>query len=67
MPLKLSVREKEVVLLICEGFTSGQIADRLFISKITVNNHRAHILKKIRSDNVVAIVIYAIRTGIYKI
>ena len=43
----LSEREKEVAKLICVGKTSQQIADKLFISKHTVDTHRRRILEKL--------------------
>lgn len=42
----LSDREFEVVKLIAEGFTSEQIADKIFLSVHTVNTHRRNILAK---------------------
>ncbi len=42
----LSQREKEILVLIVKENTSEEIAQKLFISKKTVDNHRAHILEK---------------------
>jgi DNA-binding CsgD family transcriptional regulator len=42
----LTLREKEILLLISKGFASKQIADKLQISINTVNNHRRNILSK---------------------
>ncbi|NNE56220.1 MAG: response regulator transcription factor, partial [Flavobacteriales bacterium] len=39
-PVKISARENEIITLIAEGFTNGQIAEKLFISLHTVNTHR---------------------------
>ncbi|MDU1891447.1 MAG: helix-turn-helix transcriptional regulator [Dysgonomonas sp.] len=47
----LSVREKEVLLLIEKGMMSKEIADRLSISKNTVDRHRQNILEKLRVKN----------------
>ncbi|MGE4287539.1 MAG: response regulator [Salinivirgaceae bacterium] len=44
--LELSEREKEVISYIIEGKTSKEIADKLFISKNTVDTHRRNILEK---------------------
>jgi len=44
--LNLSKREKEVLALIIKGFTSKEIAVKLFISKTTVDTHRQNILSK---------------------
>ena len=65
--VELSGREQEIIKLICQEYTTNQIANKLFISPVTVNNHRANILKKINRNNVVSIVLYAIRNGIVSI
>lgn len=61
----LTKREIDVIKLICEQLTTAQIAGRLFVSSTTINNHRANIMKKIKTDNVVGMVIYAINKGYY--
>jgi DNA-binding NarL/FixJ family response regulator len=60
----LSPRELEVVKLIAEGHTSEEIADMLFISKKTVDRHRANILEKLGMRNRVELTRYAIRRGL---
>lgn len=60
----LSAREKEILSLIVKEFTSEEIAAKLFISKKTVDNHRAHILEKTGSRSTVGLVKFAIRTGL---
>lgn len=42
----LSRREREIALLLCRGFSYREIADALFISESTVNNHVQHIFVK---------------------
>lgn len=64
---ELTVREIEIVEEICNQNTSSEIAKKLSISKSTVENHRRNIQKKLNTDNIVAVVIYAIQRGIYKI
>lgn len=49
---QLTNREKEILLLIRQGFLSKEIADKLSISIYTVNNHRKNILAKLDVDNV---------------
>ena len=58
---KLTSREREVLKLIAEGKTNKKIADLLFISIRTVENHRANIMRKLRFKNTSDIVKYAIR------
>jgi two-component system response regulator NreC len=43
----LTVREREVLTLVGQGFTSAQIAERLFISVRTVESHRSNLMKKL--------------------
>ena len=60
----LTPRELEVVKLIAEGHTSEEIAEQLFISKKTVDRHRANILEKLGMRNRVELTRYAIRRGL---
>jgi DNA-binding NarL/FixJ family response regulator len=45
---KLTSREWEVLELMREGFSTADIADRLYISRVTVRSHVAAILHKLR-------------------
>lgn len=63
----LSEREKEILVAICRGLSNQEIADELFISKRTVDKHRANILEKTGCKNTAALVVYAIRTGIVEV
>ncbi len=47
----LTVREKEIMQLVSQGFSSKEIAARLFISRHTVESHRKHILHKLSVKN----------------
>lgn len=60
---RLSIREKEVLTLLAEGKSSKQIADLLYISLRTVDHHRANLKKKLKVQNIVDLVKYAIRKG----
>ena len=59
----LTSRELELVLLICDGFTTRQIADQLSISPKTVEYHRTKIYVKNRVDSIATLVRKAIRAG----
>ncbi|OUR98288.1 DNA-binding response regulator [Flavobacteriales bacterium 33_180_T64] len=54
-------REKEVLKLICEQFTTNEIAEKLFISPRTVDGHRNNLLLKTESKNLAGLVVYAIQ------
>ena len=53
---ELSEREIEILLLICSGLSNQQIGDTLFISKRTVEKHRANILSKSNCKNTAGLV-----------
>ena len=64
---RLSEREIEVLLAIWQGLSTQEIADKLFISKRTVDKHRANILEKSGCKNTASLVVYAIRNGFVEI
>lgn len=57
----LSTRELEILLAVCQGLSNQEIADQLFISKRTVDKHRANILEKTGCKNTASLVVYAIK------
>lgn len=59
----LSEREREIVLLICQEYSTKEISSRLSISDRTVENHRAKIMEKIGVKNIVGVVRYAYEQG----
>ncbi len=61
---RLTDREREILKLIAEGYTSRQIADMLFISIKTVLGHRTKIMKKLDIHNHTDLIKYAIRKGL---
>ncbi len=61
---RLSTRELEVLGLVSVGLISKQIADKLFISVNTVNNHRQKILEKLKASNTNEAVTYAKNLGL---
>lgn len=63
----LSSREREILVAVCRGLSNQEIADELFISKRTVDKHRANILEKTGCKNTASLVVYAIRNGIVEL
>lgn len=61
---ELTGREIEVLQLIAEGCSTGDVAAQLSISKKTVASHREHIMNKLGVRSVAALTKYAIREGI---
>ncbi len=64
---ELSEREMEILILICQGMSNQEIADKLFISKRTVDKHRANILEKSESKNTAQLVVYAIKNKLVEL
>ena len=61
---ELSVREREVLELVARGLSNQQIAQRLFLSPITVRNHVSHILRKLHVADRAQAVSRARRAGL---
>lgn len=61
---KLTKREIEILGLLAKGMASKKIADELFLSVNTVNNHRKHILEKTKSENTAMAIQYGISLGL---
>lgn len=49
-------REKEVLALIAEGYTSLQVADKLFISSHTVDSHRKNLMEKFETNSMAVVI-----------
>lgn len=60
----LTPREQEIMVLVVEGISTGDIAERLFISPKTVENHRASIMRKLDLHSTIELVRYAAKIGI---
>lgn len=56
-------REKEILLLIADGLTNPQIAEKLFISLNTVDTHRKNLLAKFETNNTASLIKLAGRAG----
>ena len=61
---RLTNREMEILQLIAEGHTSKEIAQNLYISVKTVENHRANIKNRINIHDTAGLVKYAIKKGL---
>jgi len=60
----LTPREKQILQLVAEGVISRDIADKLEISKRTVEHHRANMMKKLNIKRVADLIKYAIGRGL---
>jgi DNA-binding NarL/FixJ family response regulator len=60
----LTRREKEILGLIAQGLTDKEIAEKVFLSALTVISHRKNILSKLGLKNKVEITRFAIENGL---
>lgn len=65
--IDITRREKEILNLICQEFTSQEISQKLFISESTVNGHRNNLLLKIGCKNTAGLVLFAIKNDHFDI
>jgi DNA-binding NarL/FixJ family response regulator len=61
---RLTDREKEIVILVAEGLSNQEIADRLYVSFSTAKTHVSHVLTKLNLPDRIHIVIYAYEHGL---
>jgi DNA-binding NarL/FixJ family response regulator len=64
---QLSPREREVLQLIAEGWSTKQIASHLYVSIKTIETHRRQIMKKLDLHSIADLTKYAIREGLTSI
>jgi DNA-binding NarL/FixJ family response regulator len=62
----LTDREKEILMMICEQYSTTEIADTINLSPRTVDRFRDNLLIKTGSKNSIGLVLYAIRMGLTK-
>ena len=60
----LSLREREVLQLVAEGYTNQEIAEKLVLSIKTIEAHKARIMAKLNAQTKTDLIKYAIRQGI---
>jgi len=60
----LTPREQEIMVLLADGMSTNQIADKLFISPKTAENHRSSIMRKLDIHSTIELVRYAAKIGL---
>jgi DNA-binding NarL/FixJ family response regulator len=60
----LSSREEQILRLLAEGRPIKEIAEKLFISPKTVENHRANIMEKLDLHSTLDLIRYAVKIGL---
>jgi DNA-binding NarL/FixJ family response regulator len=66
-PNRLTHRELDVLHLVCKGFTSQEISDKLFISMKTVEAHRTNLFHKSDVRNSGELIVWAIKNNYFSI
>ena len=61
---RLTDREKEILKLLAEGYSSHQIAERLYLTVKTVLNYRRNIIEKLGVENPAQLIKYAVKMGL---
>ncbi|KIA95541.1 hypothetical protein OC25_06835 [Pedobacter kyungheensis] len=61
---KLTSRESEILKLVAQGLTASKIAEKLFLSKFTVDNHKKNLLQKLHAKNVAELITNATSQGL---
>ncbi len=61
---QLSQREREVLVLVAQGLTNREVADRLVISEATARNHVSHIFEKLGLNRRSEAAAFAVRAGL---
>jgi DNA-binding NarL/FixJ family response regulator len=61
---RLTKRERENIALVAEGLKNKEIAERLFISPLTVRNHLSAIFAKLEVTDRLKLVVFAFRNGL---
>ncbi|MCB2196497.1 MAG: response regulator transcription factor [Bacteroidetes bacterium] len=65
--LQITKRELEVLQLVSTGLSNQEIADKLFISKRTVDGHKNSLIVKSGSKNMVDLLMYSIKKGLIEV
>jgi DNA-binding NarL/FixJ family response regulator len=63
---KLTERERDVLAMTAEGFSSSEIGEKLFISPKTVDTYRSRIMQKLNLHHRSELVRFALNTGLLK-
>ena len=63
----LNAREKEVLKLLCKGFSTLEIAEQMLLSPRTIESYRTNLLEKTNSKNTISLVLFAIKNHIVSV
>jgi two-component system, NarL family, response regulator NreC len=63
----LTPREREVLALVAEGYTSAEIAARWVVSRRTVESHRSHMMRKLHLKTTADVIRFAVRRDLLSV
>jgi DNA-binding NarL/FixJ family response regulator len=63
----ITIREKEVLRLICEEYTTTEMAEKLFVSDRTIETHRKSLLEKLNAKNTAGLIVKALKLQVIDI
>lgn len=66
-PDQFNEKEREVIRLLCEGYGSKEISVKTSLTVYTVDTYRRRIYEKIGCRNLAGVVVYAVRTGMFRV
>lgn len=64
--IELSEREKAIIQMICKQQTAQEIADKVYLSKRTVEGYRIKIFEKIKAKNIAGLIIFALKNELVR-
>jgi DNA-binding NarL/FixJ family response regulator len=67
IPVELTKREEEILILICKEYTTEEIANQLYLSLRTVEGHRFNLLSKVGCKNTAGLVVFALKNEIFHV
>jgi two-component system invasion response regulator UvrY len=67
LPVTLSGREKEILIMLCTGRSVQEIAAKLFLSPKTVFSHRRRLLEKTGSGNLAELIFWSLRHQLFEV
>jgi DNA-binding NarL/FixJ family response regulator len=67
IPIELTPREKEILLLICQEYSNIEIAQKLFLSARTVEGHRNNLIAKVGCRNTAGLVVFAVKYDLIQV